>query len=305
MHVAVCIVGFRNSPDLRECLLALSELDHRSFEVVICENGGRDAWTQLQAQLPERLPEGQSVTIVPAERNLGYAGGVNVCIQHSCAADAWWILNPDTRPEPESLSWLVSRLEDGDCDLVGGVLMDERGRARSLGGRWRPWLARPETILPAPRPDARERQRVEAVISYVSGASMLVGRTFLEVAGLMREDYFLYCEEVEWCLRGAQLGMRIGFAPLARVAHKQGTTTGTGLPLWRRPKLPVFLDERNKVLVTRDQYPLRLPIAAAALLAQIVIRFGRNRAWSQLGHALHGWSAGLLNRRGPPPWFEV
>ena len=37
-------------------------------------------------------------------------------------------------------------------------------------------------------------------MNYILGASILAGRRFLEVAGPMREDYFLYAEEVEWGL---------------------------------------------------------------------------------------------------------
>jgi len=38
-------------------------------------------------------------------------------------------------------------------------------------------------------------------MNYILGASMLIDGTFLSRAGHMRDDYFLYCEEVEWCLR--------------------------------------------------------------------------------------------------------
>ena len=81
---------------------------------------------------------------------------------------------------------------------------------------------------------------------------MLVGRRFLETVGPMREDYFLYCEEVEWCLRGLKKGMRLGFAPSGIVVHKQGTITGNAVDLLGRSRLSVYLNERNRVLLSRD-----------------------------------------------------
>ena len=39
------------------------------------------------------------------------------------------------------------------------------------------------------------------------GASV-VGRAMLDAVGPMRDDYFLYCEEVEWCLRAKAAGLR-------------------------------------------------------------------------------------------------
>ena len=40
-----------------------------------------------------------------------------------------------------------------------------------------------------------------APMEYVSGASMLASRAFLENVGLMEESYFLYFEELDWALR--------------------------------------------------------------------------------------------------------
>src|SRR3546814_12081710 len=96
---------------------------------------------------------------------------------------------------------------------------------------------------------------------------MLVSRAFLQATGPMREDYFLYCEEVEWCLRTRAKGMAFGFAPEARVLHNQGASTGPGQSVRTRPRLPLYLDERKKMLVTRVCFAGRLPIAAVAALA--------------------------------------
>jgi hypothetical protein len=49
MHVAVAIVGFRNEGDIVRCLGALEASTHRDFEIVICENGGPEAYARLTA----------------------------------------------------------------------------------------------------------------------------------------------------------------------------------------------------------------------------------------------------------------
>lgn len=304
MHVAICIVGFRNTDDIVGCVAALGRQTHADFEVVICENGGPPAYDRLRACLPERLPGGQALRVELAPGNLGYAGGINVCMRLSPDADAWWVLNPDTLPDPDALAELVAALRSGAHDLVGGVIYDETGTVGSYGGRWRKWLARAESIgLGRKLSDPVDDGAVNRSLGYISGCSMLVGRSFVDRTGPMREDYFLYCEEVEWSLRGLQRGMRLGFAPAARVLHRQGTTTGAGAAIRERGKLPIYLDERNKMLLTRDLFPVRLPVAAGAAMALILLRFGRRRAWRQLGYAVQGWGAGLLNRRGVPDWL--
>jgi GT2 family glycosyltransferase len=306
MHVAVVIVGFRNAHDVAGCLAALERSTHTDFEVVVCENGGSQSYAALIAAIPSALPCGQSVRAVQAPRNLGYAGGVNLGMAAAPDADAWWVLNPDTEAEPQALAQLVARLRRGDVEAVGGVVYLPADRVQNYGGRWRALIARP-VALGHGRPVAEpvEAAPVEAAQSYISGASMLISRRFLERVGPMREDYFLYVEEVEWCLRAREKGVQLGFAPEARVLHRAGSTTGSHDRSAAQPKTPVYLDERNKLLVTRDRFPLLLPLAAPALLLQLVAKYGRRGAWRQVGYALQGWAAGLMNRRGPPSWISV
>lgn len=304
MRVAVCIVSYRNVGDVGRCLAALSQSHHQDFEVVICENGGAQAFDALESGIPRHLPQGQPVARILASGNLGYAGGVNTCLRATAQADAWLVLNPDTEPLPEAISAMLERLALGDCELVGATVFAPDQRVESRGGRWWPWFARSASIGFGERLDhPAEVQAVETHAAYVSGACMLVSRVFLETVGLMREDYFLYCEEVEWCLRGKQMGCRLGYACEARVLHYKGTTTGSVSDWRQRPKAPVYLDERNKLLLTRDLFPLRLPVAAISTLIILCLRFGKRRAWRQLGYALGGWFAGIRNERGVPAWF--
>jgi len=70
-----------------------------------------------------------------------------------------------------------------------------------------------------------------------------------------------------------------------------------------RPRGPVYLDERNKILLTWLRGPVRLITVAPCALALLCLRFGKRRAWPQLGYALAGWAAGLRNERGKPAWL--
>jgi N-acetylglucosaminyl-diphospho-decaprenol L-rhamnosyltransferase len=306
VHIAICIVGYRNADDVQECLNAIGTSSYEDFEVVVCENGGAAAYDALVRTVPPRLPGGQHIRLIQAEGNLGYAGGVNECISRSKGADAWWILNPDALPAPNALAFLIDELREGGAQLAGGVIHDEQGMVASYGGgRWRPWYARAEAIGWGHKlTDRVDRNQVLRSLSYVSGCCILVDRRYLTDVGAMREDYFLYGEEVEWCLRGLSLGMSIGFAPQARILHRGGSTTGYTADFRNRTKLAVFLDERNKVLLTRDRFPYRLvPVAFAALLIAL-FRYGRRGAGRQMWYAIQGWAAGVLNRRGPPALID-
>lgn len=175
-----------------------------------------------------------SLTLIQTGANLGFAGGCNVGVIHALTQgmDYVWLLNNDTLVTPDSLQRLVDQLqahpEIGICGstllnmhqpshvlaLGGGLLRQSTGTTRHIGaGRHWP--------LSALDTEAVELQQMD----YVVGASMLVGRTFLDTVGLMDDGYFLYYEEIDWAARMPPR-MRLGYAPKSVIYHHEGGTTG-------------------------------------------------------------------------------
>ena len=111
--------------------------------------------------------------IITAPGNLGYAGGVNVCLRAAPDADGWWVLNPDTRPDPAALGELVARLGRGDCAAVGSTIYFADGKVQGRGGQFRPWLARAVGLDFGKALDDPPSADLEARLWYLSGASMM------------------------------------------------------------------------------------------------------------------------------------
>lgn len=303
MKVSVLIVGFKNLGDIAQCLSALSQSSYTDFDVFVCENGGPESYKQL-ASLPTRLAGGQVVDLFEAPSNVGFAGGVNIGIRARPEADAWWILNPDTVPAATCLESLVARMTRGGCSAVGGELTNLEGHSQSVGGKWNMFFAR-ATRLPISHilDQQNYSDRVESQLDFISGANLLVRRDLVEGIGLMREDYFLYGEEVEWCLRAKRAGFGLGFAPGGRVIHSHGSTTGAGEKLSDRPKLPVYLDERNRLHIVRDLSPIWFPVTVLLSLFILSAKFAGRGHFRQWRYAAAGWLAGIRNERGRPSWI--
>ena len=138
-------------------------------------------------------------------------------------------------------------------------------------------------------------------MNYVSGASLFATRDYVEAVGLLDERYFLYCEEVDWCFRrGAR---RLGYAHEALVYHAHGTTIGSSSDRRKRSPLSVYLDERNRHLLTRRFFPKRYPLVAIATLL-FTAQYLRARAGANFIVALSGWYAGLRGEEGLPERFR-
>jgi hypothetical protein len=319
-HVAIIIVSFDNPEDVITCLDALKLSTYRDFSVHISENAGRQAFEALwEALLGSGLADAPSkpaedrrearlfdddrpLRILSSPDNPGYAGGINRCLDLIDAFDAVWILNPDTSPTPSALGALVDRARTGGFDITGGRFVDPDTRKVQLyGGCWRPLIARGYNIGRGEPEDAvPDTAAIEARMSYVGGACMLVTRRYFETIGRMRDDYFLYCEEIDWCLRRGAL--RLGYAHDCIVYHAHGTTIGSSSDRRRRSRLSVYLDERNKLLLTRRCYPALYPLVLLTTLA-LTAQYLRHGAWRNFLVALDGWWAGARGETGKPYWF--
>ena len=60
-------------------------------------------------------------------------------------------------------------------------------------------------------------------IEAISGAFMLVRRSALNQVGPLDPDYFLHCEDLDWCMRFTQAGYQILFVPNVVITHVKGS----------------------------------------------------------------------------------
>ena len=180
------------------------------------------------------------LTIVLAGGNLGFAGGNNVGIV-AAGLDRYqhfWLLNTDTVIRLDALRRLLDRCaDDARVGMVGSTLLyyDEPDRIQAMGGAEvhpRRLVAAHLGIglgLDAVPGDEKALRKIEARLSYVIGASMLVTSEFIRRVGPMCEDYFLYYEEVDWAMRGSP-EFTLAYAPSSFVYHKVGSSSEKATP---------------------------------------------------------------------------
>ena len=331
-RVIVAIVSTNDVKYVSGCLQSLAASTHRNFAVLICENAGLAAFERISDKLADLAfvgkvqpgcgeqpstkrpldrcdfvlsPAGQSVTVLNASRNLGYAGGVNACIAAAEREpwDAVWVLNPDTFPDPDALAALVRHQKRGDYGIVGSrLLYASTGLVQTWGGlEYRSWLGRARLIgLNQPGEAMPDMAKVERSIGFISGASMYVSRAYIETIGVLDNDFFVYFEDVDWCLRRGTF--RLGYAHDSIVRHVGGGTSGPYSSSGSR--ITVYLDARNRILLARKLYGFMWPMFAAIGLVYVLERLLRSMSARQFCFALDGWWAGVQDERGAPRFLQ-
>ena len=181
----------------------------------------------------DRSKGSNEIVFIHASANRGFAAGNNVGIRYALShgkCDYVWILNNDTVVRPDALDHLLERMEkDPSIGICGPTLCYMRHRdviqARA-GSTFSAWTGRASQIgMGSKISDPFDRQKIEGMLRFVSGAAMLVRRDFIETVGLMEEGYFLYYEELDWAQRGRDK-YKLGVSE-AIVYHEVGGSIGT------------------------------------------------------------------------------
>ena len=246
------------------------------------------------------------ITILKAHVNLGYSGGVNACID--AAGGDWdfiWVLNPDTLPEADALAALVRRQIQQNYGIVGSRLVFvSTGRVQLWGGlTWWPWIGRHRSLgRDQPSETVPDIKAVEAVLDVIAGTSMLVSRDYIEQIGVMDEDFFVYFEDTDWCLRRKKF--RLGYAHELIVHHIAGATSGSSGPRQKRSRFSIYLGERNWILLARKRFPLLWPILALIAFLNTLEYLVRFPSWRSFSIALSGWQAGCSGETGMPGFMR-
>lgn len=208
-RVATVILNYDDAADTLAAVdsLRLSEnLDQRL--IVVDNNPDLVAQTWLASRL------NRGIEYVATGSNLGYAAGNNVGIRVAMEKrpEFLWILNPDVRVTPTTLTGLLAAATDApDAGIVGGRILHGGSRPQSIwfdGG-----------IIDASRQGATSHvnsgklhdstpSRGIVDVDYVTGACMLMRTRAVAQVGQIPEDYFLYFEETDYCKRMQAAGWR-------------------------------------------------------------------------------------------------
>jgi hypothetical protein len=153
------------------------------------------------------------------------------------------MLNPDTTVKPGSIACLAAFLRSRpDAGIAGALIENEHGYCMTsahadpsplgeLHGAAQFGLLSRWPLRRLAEQQTAEPRRCD----WVSGACMVVRREVLESVGPLDEGYFLYFEEVDYCVRARRQGWSCWFVPAARVVHFEGASTGIRLARRRRP----------------------------------------------------------------------
>jgi GT2 family glycosyltransferase len=281
--VSVVIPNWNGIDHLPTCLDALRRQTYPDLEVIVADNASTDG---SQALLRRDYP---AVRLVELPENRGFTGACNAGIE-AARGEIVILLNNDTEAAPDWAAQVVAAFErhpEAGSIASKMLLFDRRDTLHTAGDYYG------VDGLPGNRgvwqPDGEAYNREEYVFSACGGAAAY-RREMLEQIGLLDDDFFFSCEDVDLGWRAQLAGWKTIYAPQAVVYHRLAATGGGATAS--------YYDGRNTLWVIAKNYPGPLLRRYWPQVAGAQIR----RAWEALkawrGQAararLRGMLAGLL-----------
>lgn len=284
-NVGIVISNYNGWQDTVRCLESLQKQTYRDFEILLLDDAStNDSVQQLQKHLTE------NTVFLPQEANSGFAAVNNVGMRRALADGCDWVLllNNDTVAAPDFLENLLRETPAGavSCPkmlfldppdeiwFAGGELDRATGKVRHLGGH--------EKDGPA---FAEKKQ-----VSFITFCCVLLPRQVIEQVGFLDETLFMYCEDVDYCIRLTDAGVPLWFLPDAKIWHKAGGSAGGMLSVYYITRNTLYLTCKGKSrgYIRARTLPVLIAGAARYALTKLLGR-KKGRSYGAFRGALDFW----------------
>jgi GT2 family glycosyltransferase len=231
MDVSIIVVAWNVRELLRNCLRSVfAETKGITFEIIYVDNGSADGSVEMVRQ------EFPQVRIIQNEDNKGFIRANNQGIEVATGRYVL-LLNSDTIVLQNAIAKTIAFADEHPqaaavaCRVLNPdrTLQDNCFRAYSALN-----MLLTATFLSSlfPRSPFFNRKiyagwNYDSVreVDVVVGCFSLVRMKAIKQVGMMDEDYFVYGDDADWCIRFRRAGWKVLFAPVAEIVHYGGQTT--------------------------------------------------------------------------------
>ena len=249
IEVSIIIVSYNTADWIRICLESVALDRACRKEVFVIDNASTDGSVDL---IRRDYPW---VDLTANEENRGFAAANNQVLAR-CRGNFIFFLNPDTEVTPGSLGKLIAFMEANPAvGLAGSKMVYPDGKLQeSVSYRY-----------PGQSYTTSELSGLKGSIAWVLGACMIARTEILMKMGGFDEDFFLYGEEQDLCLRIRRAGYEIGYCPGAVVVHRGGHSerNSSSLELWTKRTQAEYLFYKKHYLRPNIERILRRELIKA------------------------------------------
>jgi len=304
--VVLIILNWNAREMTQKQLENVAELDVKGLqaECLVIDNDSTD--DSLEKLSIYQLPN-MDYKFIETNENLGYAGGNNFGLRHSLKNnfDYTILLNNDV-VLPKDL--LVKLIEVAENDRKIGILAPkmyfakgyefhkERYKEEDLGkviwyaGGFIDWNNVYSDHRGVDEVDTGQYDK-EIEVDAANGACLLIRNKVIADIGFLRDKYFMYWEDADYCFRAKKAGWKVVYTPQTCLWHKVSSSSAIG------SNLNDYFLTRNRLDFGLRYAPLKTKIA---LIKESIRFLVGGRHWQKIGvrdYYIGRWGKGSWGKK--------
>lgn len=278
--ISIIIVNYNGWPLIQKCILSLGKQAYSNIEVIVVDN---DSTSDQIKDLKSMELGSLDVKFIFLEKNTGFTGGNNAGVAIA-KGEYIALLNNDAIADENWLAELFGAFErNPDAGITVGKIYRVSGELKKeffdsagseynqIGSAWsRGYLER----------DTGQYDKEEEV-PMATACAFLFKREILEKTFLFDDSFFMYMEELDFCLRVRQLGYSIIYTPRAVVYHHFSQSVkreASDSTMFKQ-----FYGNRARLKILFKYYPCKI------ILGNIFLIFGSFVYWDYYFLRYGGW----------------
>lgn len=213
--VSVLIINYNTADLIADCVESVLKQQGIDFEIIVIDNNSSD---QSLAVLQNF---GDKIKLIANQENLGFGKANNQGFKIS-NGEYLFLLNPDAKfvsslDLKQAVDYLIQHPQ---CGTAGTAILNKSSELTISTDKYYPRQKQTKSNFAA----------LPGEYASVLGASMVMRRDVFEKINGFDEDYFLYVEEIDLCLRIRQLGYTVDYIKDAKVQHIGGASERKNRP---------------------------------------------------------------------------
>ena len=224
----IIILNYNGKETILQCLKSVFVSDYPNFEVVVIDNNSGDGSFEMAKENFSRAH------FIKNEKNLGFAAGNNIGIRFALEkmADYIFLLNNDAAVFKNTLSELIKITQKQESEKIGifsPVIFKGDSKDTWFAGGKINWIRmRAEHATYNLQPTTHNLQHKTwnedkinklRTTDYITGCAMLIKKEVFKKIGLLDENFFLYYEDADFCVRAKKEGFKSAVVAGAKVKH--------------------------------------------------------------------------------------
>lgn len=263
--VSIILVNYNTSFITLECIKSIINNDYQNFKIIVVDNNSSsEDYNNItkNAKLFDR-----DIFLFRNKMNTGFASacniGIDIAIQNQ--SDFVLLLNNDTIAKGTFLEELMNFAQSRKKLCVTSSIILYSDPPHNV------WFAGGH--ISKIRASGFHKKSISHIddlgfeTEFLSGCCMLLPASVIERVGKLSEEYFLYIEDVDYCTRLKNNGIKMFVVPSSVIYHKVNATTGK-----YSSHLPLYYNSRNRLYFSKKYFPKYFPITLIYLISTFIIK---------------------------------